>query len=75
MVAVKAFNGAGDTRTPTVINLIGFWLFQVPFAYIAAMIWEWGPVGIFVAIPLSESLLAIMAIVIFRKGRWKKTPI
>ncbi len=71
MVLSQAFNGAGDTRTPTVINFIGFWLFQIPFAYFAAMYWELGPMGIFMAIALSETLLALMCIVIFKRGNWK----
>lgn len=75
MVVSQSFNGAGDTRTPTLINLVGFWLFQIPFAYLAALEWEWGPDGVFWAITLSESLLAVMSILIFRRGNWKKTVI
>lgn len=71
MVLSQAFNGAGDTRTPTVINFIGFWLFQIPFAYLVSLYWNWGPMGVFIAIALSESLLAVMCIFIFRKGNWK----
>lgn len=73
MVVSQSFNGAGDTRTPTIINFIGFWLFQIPFAYLSAISWNWGPTGVFVAVALSESLLALMAIVLFRRGNWKKT--
>ncbi|MEQ9261745.1 MAG: MATE family efflux transporter [Owenweeksia sp.] len=71
MVVSQAFNGAGDTKTPTWINLISFWLFQLPVAYFTAIYLEWGPVGVFLAIAVSESLLAILAILIFRKGKWK----
>jgi Na+-driven multidrug efflux pump len=71
LVLSQSFNGAGDTKTPTIINLVGFWAFQIPFAYLAALYWGWGPMGVFLAIALSETLLAIMCIVIFRKGKWK----
>jgi len=72
LVLSQAFNGAGDTRTPTLINFIGFWLFQIPFAYLTALYLNWGPVGVFLAIAFSETLLAILCIIIFRKGKWKK---
>ena len=75
MVLSQAFNGAGDTRTPTIINFVGFWLFQIPFAYFTSLYLEWGPVGVFMAVALSETLLAILSIFIFRKGNWKKVSI
>jgi len=71
MVVSQAFGGAGDTRTPTVINLICFWLVEIPLAYLLARTFEWGPSGVIWAIAVSESLLAVLAIAIFRKGRWK----
>lgn len=71
MVIAQALNGAGDTYTPTLLNIFGFWLFQIPFAYIVAIQLEVGPRGVFVAIALAESLMAIAAIIIFRKGKWK----
>ncbi len=71
MVLSQAFNGAGDTKTPTWINLIGFWLFQIPFAYFTALYLGWGSIGVFLAIALSETLLAILCILIFRRGKWK----
>jgi len=72
MVMVQALNGAGDTRTPTWINFVGFWLFQVPLAYFMAKVLAWGPTGAFVAIPVAETAMAITAWVFFKKGRWKK---
>ncbi len=72
MVVSQAFNGAGDTKTPTWINLFAFWFFQLPVAYITALYWDWGPVGVFLAIAVSECLLAIAAIILFRKGKWKE---
>jgi putative MATE family efflux protein len=71
MVVTQAFNGSGDTRTPTRINLIAFWLFQLPFAYLAAFYFNLGALGVFLAITLAEVLLAIISIVLFRKGKWK----
>ncbi|PCE64116.1 MATE family efflux transporter [Sediminicola luteus] len=73
MVVSQAFNGAGDTRTPTKINLISFWFFQIPFAYLTALVLDLGPLGVFLGITFSEVLLAILAIVWFRKGKWKET--
>ena len=54
MVVTQAFNGSGDTGTPTKINLVAFWLFQLPVAYLAAITFEYGAVGVFVAITLAE---------------------
>ncbi|HUR10580.1 MAG TPA: MATE family efflux transporter, partial [Flavitalea sp.] len=75
MVVMQAFNGAGDTMTPTIINLFGFWFFQIPLAYILAITLKWGPVGVFIAIPIAETALAIAGIIWFRKGKWKRVKI
>ncbi len=72
MVVTQAFNGAGDTGTPTKINFFAFWLFQLPLAYLAALTFGYGAVGVFVAITLAEVLLAIIAMIWFKKGHWKK---
>lgn len=71
MVINSSFNGAGDTRTPTVINVFGFWLFQIPFAYLLAYTWGLGPTGVFIAIPVAETAITVAAFVLFKKGRWK----
>ncbi len=71
MVMVAAFNGAGDTTTPTIINLCCYWLFQIPLAYALALPAGLGANGVFLAITLAESLLAVAAILVFRRGRWK----
>ncbi len=71
MVVTQSFNGAGDTKTPTVINFFCFWVFQLPFAYLAAITFEWGPLGVFLAITLAEVLIAIVSMWWFRKGKWK----
>lgn len=75
MVVTQAFNGAGDTGTPTKINLIAFWMFQLPFAYLAAVTFELGAMGVFIAITAAEVLLAIIAIIWFKKGNWKKVQV
>ena len=71
MVMVAAFNGAGDTTTPTLINLCCYWLFQIPLAYVLALHAGLGANGVFMAITIAESLLAVAAILVFRRGRWK----
>jgi Na+-driven multidrug efflux pump len=62
---VQSFNGAGDTNTPTVINLCCYWLFQIPLAYSLAIPFGFGATGVFVAITISESLLAVVAVALF----------
>ena len=71
MVMANAFNGAGDTRTPTIINLFGFWFFQIPLAYILAKVVGLGPLGVFIAVPVSETVISITAYILFKKGKWK----
>ncbi len=72
MVIVQAFNGAGDTKTPTIINFFCFWLFQLPFAYTAAIYFDWGVLGVLLAITLAEALIAVIGILWFKKGNWKQ---
>jgi putative MATE family efflux protein len=75
MVMMQALNGAGDTRTATWINLIGFWFFQIPFAYLLATHYHLGPLGAFIAVPVAETGIAIAAWYIFKKGKWKKVKV
>ncbi len=75
MVMANAFNGAGDTWTPTWINLIGFWAFQIPLAYILAIVFKLGPLGVFIAIPVAETAISIAAYIFFKKGKWKQKKI
>ncbi len=72
MVIPQAFNGAGDTITPTLLNLFGFWCFQIPLAYILAIVMKLGPTGVFIAIPVAETAIAIAGIMVFKRGKWKK---
>lgn len=71
MVLIQSFNGAGDTVTPTVLNIFGFWLFQIPLAYVLSITLKYGPTGVFFAIAAAESLIAVVAIILFRRGKWK----
>ncbi|GAB3273778.1 MATE family efflux transporter [Larkinella harenae] len=71
MVISQALNGAGDTRTPTLINVVCFWLIEIPLAYLLANTLGWGPEGVFWSVAFSESLLAVIAVLVFRRGRWK----
>lgn len=71
MVMIQSLNGAGDTKTPTWINLVGFWLFQIPLAWLLSEYLNMGPVGAFIAIPVAETALALAAWYYFRKGKWK----
>jgi putative efflux protein, MATE family len=71
MVLETAFNGAGDTWTPTWLNFFIFWLFEIPLAYTLAYHFEMGPQGVFWAITIAFSMLAIVAAILFRRGKWK----
>jgi Na+-driven multidrug efflux pump len=71
MVISQAFNGAGDTQTPTYINLFVFWLLQIPLAYFLAKFFQLGPKAVYIAIAISETVLAIVSIIVFRRGKWK----
>jgi putative MATE family efflux protein len=71
MVMIQALNGAGDTKTPTWINIFGFWLFQIPLGFLLAKVFKMGPTGAFIAIPAAETVLALAAWYFFKKGRWK----
>jgi putative MATE family efflux protein len=71
MIIIQALNGAGDTRTPSILNLLAFWLTQIPLAWQLASPLGLGPNGVFWAIVISESLLTVMAVLVFRRGSWR----
>ena len=72
MVMLQAFNGAGDTATPTRVNFVVFWLFQIPLAWILARSLGAGPRGVFWAVAVAYSLSAVIGVALFRRGRWKE---
>lgn len=71
MVMMNALNGAGDTKTPTWINFFGFWFLQIPLAYILTKYMNMGPTGVFIAIPVAETAIAITTFIFFKRGKWK----
>lgn len=71
MVMIQALNGAGDTKTPTLINLFGFWFFQIPLALLLSIGLNMGATGSFISIPVAETLIAVAAFFYFRRGKWK----
>src|SRR5882724_11606269 len=71
MVLTQSFNGAGDTWTPTIINLFVFWLWELPLAYVLAIVFHLGPRGVFLAITIVFSTLAVISAIFFRRGKWK----
>ena len=71
MIITQALNGAGDTVTPTIINLICFWMLQIPLSYWLAANAGLGPNGVFLAMVISESLLTVLSVIVFRRGNWK----
>ncbi len=72
MVLINTFNGAGDTWTPTMINFFGFWLFQIPLAYLLSKYYKMGPTGVFIAIPIAETAITLASIVLYKRGKWKR---
>jgi Na+-driven multidrug efflux pump len=68
----SSFNGAGDTVTPTWLNFFVFWLFEIPLAYVLAYHFEMGPQGVFWAITVAFSALAVVSALLFKRGKWKK---
>lgn len=75
MVVTQAFNGAGDTRTPLFINLLVFWVIQIPLSYWLAVVQGFEEKGVFFCVAFSHSLLAVVSILLFRRGRWKTTSV
>ena len=75
MVMTQALNGAGDTKTPTRISFVCFWLIQVPLAYILARGFDLKATGVFIAIPAAETLITLSAWYFFKKGKWKTIPV
>ncbi len=75
MILAQAFNGAGDTATPTRVNFICFWLMEIPLGYLLAVKLDWGLPGVCSAVVISETSLALIIAVLFRRGKWKSVQV
>jgi Na+-driven multidrug efflux pump len=71
MIIIQAMNGAGDTYTPSALNFVCFWVLQIPLAYWLAEPMRFGPTGVFTSLITAESVLTILGVLIFRRGKWK----
>jgi putative MATE family efflux protein len=71
MVMHQAFNGAGDTRTPLLLNLISFWIIEIPLAWFLAVSIDMEEIGVFYAVLIAESTLTLLGVILFRRGKWK----
>ncbi len=72
MVVSQAFNGAGDTRTPTILNLVGYWLIQIPLGYLLSIHFNFGMLGMYITIIVVSFIVAVLSVILFKKGNWKK---
>jgi putative MATE family efflux protein len=72
MVLAAAFNGAGDTLTPTILNIVVFWLWEIPLAFVLSKVLGFGPRGVYASLAVAFSTLALLSAVLFRRGKWKK---
>jgi Na+-driven multidrug efflux pump len=75
MVVTQAFNGAGDTWTPTWINLVCFWLLEIPLALVLSRTLKMGPTGVFIAVTVAFCSVAVSSVILFRKGAWKRVKV
>jgi Na+-driven multidrug efflux pump len=75
MVSTQAFNGAGDTKTPTKINLVFFWMIQIPLSYFLAITLDWKQSGVFWGVFISETSVGIFTLWLFYRGGWKKAKV
>ena len=72
MVMLQAFNGAGDTVTPTIVNFFGFWVLEIPLAYWLAIHQGMHSNGVYWSIVIAEGSIAVASIILFKQGRWKQ---
>ena len=75
MVMIQAFNGAGDTQTPTMINIVSFWLCEIPLGWYLANRTSLGVNGVFTAIPVSNTIMTGISLIVFARGGWKRRSI
>jgi Na+-driven multidrug efflux pump len=72
MVMLQAFNGAGDTVTPTIVNFFGYWLLEIPLAYWLAIRLGFETSGVYWSIVVAEAAIAVASVLLFRQGKWKQ---
>jgi Na+-driven multidrug efflux pump len=72
---LQAFNGAGDTLTPTLVNLVGFWILELPLAWWLAHKTPLGSNGVFLSVVIAEMFMVGASVLLFRQGRWKRQKI
>ena len=75
MVAVQAFNGAGDTKTPTLINVVFFWIIEIPLSYVLAISLGWQHSGVFWGVFIAETMVGLFTLWLFSRGGWKKVKV
>ena len=75
MVSVQAFNGSGDTKTPTLLNIVFFWMIQIPLSYWLAIELDWKHSGVFWGVFFSETAVGLFTLWLFKKGKWKTTQV
>lgn len=75
MIITQAFNGEGDTKTPTILSFVFMWLMQIPLSYALAIHFELGSLGVYIAIGVSSVFIAMAAILLFRRGKWKEVDV
>jgi Na+-driven multidrug efflux pump len=75
MVSTQAFNGSGDTKTPTKINIVFFWLIQIPLCYVLAIRLGYEQTGVFWGVFVSETSVGLFTLWLFSKGKWKNTKV
>ena len=75
MVAVQAFNGAGDTVTPTWINVVFFWMIQIPLSWLLAVAFDWRHSGVFWGVFVSETAVGLFTLWLFTRGKWKSAQV
>ncbi len=71
MVFIQSFNGAGDTNIPMYINIVSFWIIEIPLAYLLAITLNYNEMGVYISIIVAETTIAIIAFILFKKGKWK----
>lgn len=75
MVMIQAFNGAGDTKTPTFVNLFAFWMVEIPVAFYLSQYTALAERGVYFSVIIAESIMTMLSMVLFLRGKWKETKV